>query len=827
MNFPFFQSKSAKKPDELQSQLDTLSNQFDELLEENYQLQLSKSFGDSYGSDPIMGQFGLVDEQYDKSSLQKLFMTEGWFYIAVNTIAKSIASLPQKIEKKKIIKQRVIQPNGKEEEVYKETWVEASAEPEANIFVYPNDLQSQMDFWYLIVCDILATGEAFIHPFKEEKEYLLNQQDRLQEAIDKVRKTDVSCLYRINSALTEAVASDDPEKIIEGYLTVTDSEPLVFEPEEIVHIRLPNPSNPLGGLAPIVPVMKRVLLDRYTDEHHIRFYKQGARLGGAIETTKKLTQEQIRRLTKTFESQYTGKRQHHRTLILPEGMKYNIIEQSPVDSALIEFSKTNKEPILSAYNLPPIKVGLLDGATFANALIQNKTYYVDTIMPITTLIEQAINKSESILKSSRNLRFRFDFSQIEALQDDYKSKAEAGTAMANSGMTINEVRQRVWNLPPLEGGDVTPAINKTEPFIPFNSLSADQGDIKVDANNAQNDTQINSDILPTEATFESRVAQLINEAVAEGLDVGVATERAIQQALEEGFIPTRLSPPEEEEEDKSIDIPFSKEALISYAKNVNGEMIDPIMLDRRKEFSEFMDRLEKFIIGNLSKKAFRKEKSFGIKISLPKEGELKAFIEKESQRVAESMVKATQHGYKYNLPSRQIAFPNDKALTILKKIATRNVKSVSQSSLSQLKNIITSSISEQTSVGEITARIQDAFKNITASKAETIARTETLSAVSIGQDLKSKEFRSLFPKEAKNMRRVWIDARDSKVRDSHADNNNVVVKVGQPFPNGLLYPRDPAGPASEVINCRCSFVDFLPDDQEDILSITSGGSDLV
>ena len=34
-----------------------------------------------------------------------------------------------------------------------------------------------------------------------------------------------------------------------------------------------------------------------------------------------------------------------------------------------------------------------------------------------------------------------------------------------------------------------------------------------------------------------------------------------------------------------------------------------------------------------------------------------------------------------------------------------------------------------------------------------------------------------------------------------------VVKIGQPFPNGLLYPRDPMGDAGEVINCRC---DILP-----------------
>jgi len=504
MKFPFIGSKKSLpglKTENLHDQISDLSNKVDELVEENLQLYMEKSI-DSNGSDPIAGQFGLLDEQYDKAMLQKLFMTETWFFITVNTIAKTISSLPFKLEKRKIIKQNVVQPNGETEEVFKEVWIEASAEPEANVFRFPNDLQTQMEFWYLVCADILATGDAYIHPYKEERdlEEESTSEGRLRDAIQRVRKTEIESLYRINSAMTEVIPSEDPTKIIDGYAIVANEKTAFFDKDEIIHIKLPNPSNPLYGLAPIVAVMKKVLLDRYTDEHHMRFYKQGARLGGAIETTKKLTKEQMVRLTKTFEANFTGKRQHHKTLVLPEGMKYNIIEQSPVDSSLIEFSKTNKEPILSAYNVPPIKVGLLDGATFANALIQNKTYYVDTIMPLTTLIEQAINKSESILRSARGMRFKFDFSQIESLQEDFKAKADSAKSMLDSGMTINEVREQVWELPALEGGDTTPALSA--PSVPnLFSLMAPQGEQKVDTANAQNDTGVITDIVPTEASL--------------------------------------------------------------------------------------------------------------------------------------------------------------------------------------------------------------------------------------------------------------------------------------------------------------------------------------
>ena len=95
-------------------------------------------------------------------------MTETWFFITVNTIAKTIASLPFKLEKRKVIKQNVVQANGDKDEVFKETWIDATAEPESAVFNFPNTLQAQMEFWYLVVADLLATGDAFIHPYKDE-----------------------------------------------------------------------------------------------------------------------------------------------------------------------------------------------------------------------------------------------------------------------------------------------------------------------------------------------------------------------------------------------------------------------------------------------------------------------------------------------------------------------------------------------------------------------------------------------------------------------------------------------------------------------------------
>ena len=52
----------------------------------------------------------------------------------------------------------------------------------------------------------------------------------------------------------------------------------------------------------------------------------------------------------------------------------------------------------------------------------------------------------------------------------------------------------------------------------------------------------------------------------------------------------------------------------------------------------------------------------------------------------------------------------------------------------------------------------------------------------------------------------WDATLDSRTRDSHQKLDGEVVKVHEKFSNGLMYPSDPNGTASEVINCRCSLL---------------------
>ena len=120
--------------------------------------------------------------------------------------------------------------------------------------------------------------------------------------------------------------------------------------------------------------------------------------------------------------------------------------------------------------------------------------------------------------------------------------------------------------------------------------------------------------------------------------------------------------------------------------------------------------------------------------------------------------------------------------------------------------------------GDLQAKIQEAIQygysepetaelvrgvyNKAQNRAPTIARTEMGGAIN---DSRMEGFKYVGFK-----RITWLSARNAEVRPSHQMIDGQTINIGSRFSNGLEYPNDPAGPAEEVINCRCV---VIPEDE--------------
>lgn len=103
---------------------------------------------------------------------------------------------------------------------------------------------------------------------------------------------------------------------------------------------------------------------------------------------------------------------------------------------------------------------------------------------------------------------------------------------------------------------------------------------------------------------------------------------------------------------------------------------------------------------------------------------------------------------------------------------------------------------------KVIARNIAADSNVGFNRAMRIARTEghgvqVQAAVDVQHKAKEK---------GADIVKQWDAALDKRTRKSHRQVDGEIRELDEKFSNGMMYPSDPAGGASEVVNCRCALL---------------------
>ena len=134
--------------------------------------------------------------------------------------------------------------------------------------------------------------------------------------------------------------------------------------------------------------------------------------------------------------------------------------------------------------------------------------------------------------------------------------------------------------------------------------------------------------------------------------------------------------------------------------------------------------------------------------------------------------------------------------------STKLAPDISKRTTKQIGAIIEEGTAQGINPREIARQIVDEFDNISASRALTIARTESHSIAMETELDVIKEDGDITYKE-------WLSTNDDRTRPDHDHANGQKVKVNDKFTVGdseLDCPGDANGPPEQIINCRCVMV---------------------
>ena len=292
----------------------------------------------------------------------------------------------------------------------------------------PNEFQTMQDFVEMFVTTMETTGNFYALP-------VYNKYGSLAEIIPFFHQRGVRPSTDLNGRIYYTYSTNDGKPAV------------VFSGKHLMHIKL-NSLNGYEGLSPISSAARTIGVAISQEVYLDSLMADGAMSKGILTTDQVFSDENATKRVKTQWAQSTGgARKAGGTPVLEYGLKYQPIGISPADSELIKQRVFSRIQICAIHRVPPSRVGVVEAQKFKNTEENNKSYLRDSLIPLITKLESAMN---FILPD--DLLWVLDTSKFA--RGDRKSMAEALALELKSGaISIGEFREGM-DRDRVEGDDV-------------------------------------------------------------------------------------------------------------------------------------------------------------------------------------------------------------------------------------------------------------------------------------------------------------------------------------------------------------------------------------
>jgi HK97 family phage portal protein len=197
------------------------------------------------------------------------------------------------------------------------------------------------------------------------------------------------------------------------------------------------------GLSELSTVMDAANMDENAKQVWNNQMNSGGILSGLLSTDVKLPDAELQAMRSRWEERYGGVQKAGTMGFLGAGFKFTPMGISAADMKMLEVSKVTRNEIGAAFGVPGIFLNDTESVDYSNAQTQEKILYSNTVCPKADRIADRISVFLLPLLGLKGYEFRFDYSGIEALQEDKYQRAQIDEIQLRSGaLTINEIRER-------------------------------------------------------------------------------------------------------------------------------------------------------------------------------------------------------------------------------------------------------------------------------------------------------------------------------------------------------------------------------------------------
>lgn len=517
----------------------------------------------------------------------------------------------------------------------------------------------------------------------------------------------------------------------------------IFTPNQVLAIRYYDPSHKYSGLAPVTAARLAIEQEFNQSAWNAAFFKQGLRNPIALKYKNVLSKDQRDEMRKQLVSYYAGVENGQSGMILEGNVEVQDLGLTTKDIDFVEGKNMTREEIAASYGVPPAVIGIFRFANYANTREQRKILWEQTLIPLQDALIDMLQAIVLDVEFSGVIA-KFDRSMIDVLKPDPIRAARAAETYQEMGYTKPQIAV-ILDMPQLNVGD-----EEQEPIEEEEEEEA-----------------------PTvDAGFGIKIA-----------DNGKATINPTEEWMDEyGRLQQRIMSSNEGKWERLV------RTLIDSMGNDLDRQVRRSRRDVRLDTNEWTERFTSTLLGMNDQTWTLGARTVIDELLAAREGRpLLALRRLENYVGKVTDIRDSMTPEQFAEFERSIAFYSG---------AIRDVGA-------DVVNAVNARASEILIRG---GTVQDVRSGIV----DVIGKEQSARALRIARTLSNGAFNNariaVMQQNGVTTHR-WINAGDDLVRQDHVSEGGNVTVLGQPFPvTGLRWPHDPAGPAQQVINCRCTTV---------------------
>ena len=252
-------------------------------------------------------------------------------------------------------------------------------------------------------------------------------------------------------------------RLVAAYVHRVGERETRLSPADVIHLRLPDPSNDLWGLSPIRAAARQIDTDSEASRFVDAFFRNAAVPFGIIKLKRTLRggEPEAAHLGRRWTERFRGLLGRFQVGVLDADAEFQRIGLTQDEMAFPELRAQTEARMCAAFRVPAVLVGVkvgLDHSTFSNMAEARRFFWENTLLSLYRRLEDKLNAElvsdfAQPVSPHHAVRLAFDFSEVAALRESRESLERSALAGLRAGaLTINDARRRL-GLEPVPGGD--------------------------------------------------------------------------------------------------------------------------------------------------------------------------------------------------------------------------------------------------------------------------------------------------------------------------------------------------------------------------------------